>query len=70
MEWGTVEQENFTTGKFREFVASGGSRQENFVNLWLEEFLMQVILACTKISRISQKSRNFPAREIFLFYSI
>ena len=24
----TVEQEIFTTGKFREFAASGGSRQE------------------------------------------
>ncbi len=29
----TVEQEIFTTGKFREFAASGGSRQENFANV-------------------------------------
>ena len=30
----TVKQEIFTTGKFREFAASGGSRQENFANFW------------------------------------
>ena len=34
---GTVEQEIFTTGKFREIVASGGSRQENLANLGLED---------------------------------
>ena len=33
----TVEQEIFTAGKFREIAASGGSRQENFANLELED---------------------------------
>ena len=33
----TVEQEIFTTGKFRKMAASGGSRQENFANLRLED---------------------------------
>ena len=42
----TVKQENFTTGKFREFAASGGSRQENFANLWLEEFLSFKMSPC------------------------
>ncbi len=28
----TVEQENFTTGKFHEFAASGVSREENNAN--------------------------------------
>ncbi len=42
----TVKQENFTTGKFREFAASGGSRQENFANLWLEDFLSFKISPC------------------------
>ncbi len=33
----TVEQEIFTTGKFREFKASGVSRQGNFANFWILE---------------------------------
>ncbi len=34
----TVEQKNVTTGKSREFLGSGRLRQENFANLWLDEF--------------------------------
>ena len=33
----TVEQEIFMTGKFHEFAALGGSRQEDFANLRLED---------------------------------
>ena len=35
-----------------------------------DPYVMQIIFACRKISRIPRYSRNFPAREYFLLYSI
>ena len=49
----TVKQEIFTTGKFRGFAASGGSRQENFANLLIEE------LPSFKMSPYLLKSDNY-----------
>ena len=57
----TVKQENFTTGQCHDFGCQADSRQEN---LSLED------REISRICRFSRKSRNFPAHENFLFYSI
>ncbi len=58
----TVKQEIFTTGNFHEIARSGVSRQENFANIRVQEIFANLPK--------SRNSRNFPARENFLFYSI
>ncbi len=57
------------TGKFRYFRGQAGLRQENFVNLWLEDILSFKMSPClSKIFTTGNFRESAP--ENFLFYSI